>query len=332
MGRATIGVSGWVSAMVLPARSRVSASTGVDAGNLNELCELYGRLIGHSYRGVASDDDGRVGRFSNISLPEACATVFEAGPSRFELSPNLGGLDLVILALPAEGAELLYEQAGATIAATGGEAVVYSSAEALRSQSRRLGRLLAVALPRAKLGPLLRDADGARLQTLPSSSPALRLFRAHAEAWLALDEAPDSALAELMSDQLCDLAAHAIGAGRRGRERAEDSGAIRDARYQRATRFIRRSLHRAGLADRHVAAHLGISPSLLRAIFAERGTSPAQFIRQARLERAHRLLVDAAERHRTVLEIALDCGFGSISSFYRLFHEAYGLSPGDLRL
>jgi len=317
--------------MVLPARSRVSVSTGVDVGNLHELCELYGRLIGHRYRDVAPADEGRVRRFSNISLPEACATVFEEGPSRFDLSPNLGGLDLVILAIPAEGAELVYEQGGATVSATGGEAVIYSSAEPLRSQSRHLGRLLAVALPRSKLGPLLRDGDATRMQKLPAASPALRLFRAHAEAWLAFDEAPDSALSELMSDQLCDLAAHAIGANRRGREKLEDGGAIRDARYQRATRFIRGNMHRAGLAERHVAAHLGISPSLLRAIFAEKGTSPAQLIRQTRLERAHRLLADASERHRTVLEIALDCGFGSISSFYRLFHAAYGISPGDLR-
>ena len=222
---------------------------------------------------------------------------------------------------------------GATIAATGGEAVVYSSAEALRSQSRRLGRLLAVALPRAKLGPLLPDADGARLQKLPSSSPALRLFRAHAEAWLALDEGPDSRPCrtdERTSSAISRRMRSApAGAGARGPRTAAPS-AMPATSARRASSAAASTAPASRTATS--AAHLGISPSLLRAIFAERGTSPAQFIRQARLERAHRLLADAAERHRTVLEIALDCGFGSISSFYRLFHEAYGLSPGDLRL
>ncbi len=317
--------------MVLPERSRVSVSTGGEIDGLPALCDVYGRLIGHRYSNVPRADEARVRSFSNVSLPEACATIFDEGPSHFDLSANLAGLDLVILAFPSATAELAYEQRGTSVTATAGEAVLYSSTEALRSQSRGAGRLLAVALPRSKLGPLLRGGGPAVLCKLPAADPALRMFRSHAETWLGLDGDPDFSLSELMGDQLCDLAALAIGANGRGRDRMESGTALRDARFRRASRFIKRNLHRPGLAERHVAAHLGISPSLLRAIFAGYETSPAQFIRQTRLERAHQLLSEARHGHRTVLEIALDCGFGSMSSFYRLFRDAYGGAPGDLR-
>jgi AraC-like DNA-binding protein len=32
-----------------------------------------------------------------------------------------------------------------------------------------------------------------------------------------------------------------------------------------------------------------------------------------------------------VAEVAQRCGFGGVSTFYRVFRKAYGLSPADLR-
>lgn len=317
--------------MVLPFRSRVSLSAGLDAGGFRGLCEAYGHLIGHRYLDLAPEDDGRVQRFSNISLPEACATLFDQAPSRFRLSRNLGGLDLVVLAIPLPGTELVYEQRGVVLTATAGEAIVYSSAETLHSHATQAGRALAVALPREKLGALLRNDDLTQMRKLPAGNPALTLFRSYAEAWLALDGDTGFLLAETMSDQLCDLAALVIGASGRGREKAVDSRAVRDARYQRATVFIRRNLHRPDLGDRHVAAHLGLSSSSLRQLFAEKATSPGRAIREHRLERAHALLREARDQRRTVLDIALDCGFGSLSAFYRAFRERYGVAPTEIR-
>ena len=34
---------------------------------------------------------------------------------------------------------------------------------------------------------------------------------------------------------------------------------------------------------------------------------------------------------RPVTEVALACGIDSIATFYRSFHQAYGMTPGDLR-
>lgn len=51
----------------------------------------------------------------------------------------------------------------------------------------------------------------------------------------------------------------------------------------------------------------------------------------ARLDRAHAMLADPGQRHRRVLEIALDSGFDDVSAFSRAFRRHFGLTPSDVR-
>ena len=88
-------------------------------------------------------------------------------------------------------------------------------------------------------------------------------------------------------------------------------GALRDRR-----------LSRTGL--------IGISKRHLHLLFEPTGTSVARTILARRLQKAHRLLTSATSR--SVTDIAFDCGFGSLPTFYRAFRQAYGISPGDLRI
>lgn len=48
-----------------------------------------------------------------------------------------------------------------------------------------------------------------------------------------------------------------------------------------------------------------------------------------RLQKAERLLLETADK---VIDIAIVCGFDSISYFNRSFKEQYGMSPSDYRL
>ena len=58
------------------------------------------------------------------------------------------------------------------------------------------------------------------------------------------------------------------------------------------------------------------------------GVTPHQYARRARLREAAMKL---AAEPGTVLDIALDCGFGDVSNFNRAFRTEFGMSPRAYR-
>ena len=78
------------------------------------------------------------------------------------------------------------------------------------------------------------------------------------------------------------------------------------------------------LAD---AVHL--SPSYLSAVFsAQVGCAFVPYLTRLRIEKAQQRLIATDD---SVTEIALDCGFGSFSSFSRAFRRFTGRSAGEFR-
>jgi len=57
--------------------------------------------------------------------------------------------------------------------------------------------------------------------------------------------------------------------------------------------------------------------------------SPANYIKNKRLERAAELLLASGER---ITDIAFDCGFNDLANFTKSFHEKYDLTPTNYRL
>ena len=58
------------------------------------------------------------------------------------------------------------------------------------------------------------------------------------------------------------------------------------------------------------------------------GRTFSRFVNEAKIARACRCLVESEE---TVLAISLECGFGSLSHFNRIFVDCKGCSPGRWR-
>jgi transcriptional regulator GlxA family with amidase domain len=78
-----------------------------------------------------------------------------------------------------------------------------------------------------------------------------------------------------------------------------------------------------------LAKRLGVSPDRLeRAFRAHVSTSPGSYYRKMKLRRAEDLL---AHSSLPIREIALSCGFSSMSSFTRAFKEATGQVPRSTR-
>jgi AraC-like DNA-binding protein len=91
--------------------------------------------------------------------------------------------------------------------------------------------------------------------------------------------------------------------------------------------------------DRHPASALtlatlarqaGLSPyHFLRTFRQVTGVTPHQYVLRTRLRQA---AMQLAGESGTVLDIALDCGFGDVSNFNRTFRSEFGVSPTAYRL
>lgn len=80
---------------------------------------------------------------------------------------------------------------------------------------------------------------------------------------------------------------------------------------------------------RQIAAATGLHPNYAMNLFRKNtGMTLHAYLEQHRLFHARRRLVTAND---TILNVALDSGFGSASRFYEIFNQSVGCSPGEYR-
>jgi len=120
-----------------------------------------------------------------------------------------------------------------------------------------------------------------------------------------------------------------VARGMAGPQEQPSRDAIRNGLLQRAKQFIENNIYRCDLSPAVVASLLGISVRQLHLLFEPTGTTYARYVLARRLEHA-RLLLSQTPR-RPVADIAFACGFDSLSTFYRSFRVAFGMSPADFR-
>lgn len=80
-----------------------------------------------------------------------------------------------------------------------------------------------------------------------------------------------------------------------------------------------------------MAEVLGLSVRTLQLRLSQEGTSPADVIRDARLDLAAHRLLQAQWHHRTVSSVAYASGFGSLTAFNQAFRQRYELTPSEYR-
>ncbi|WP_269744634.1 helix-turn-helix domain-containing protein [Rhodococcus sp. AW25M09] len=75
---------------------------------------------------------------------------------------------------------------------------------------------------------------------------------------------------------------------------------------------------------------MGVGPRTLQAAFQrERGTTPLEELRRARLARAHADLLDATPDGTSVTEVATRWGFFHLGRFSQFYRSEFGLSPSQ---
>jgi AraC-like DNA-binding protein len=107
--------------------------------------------------------------------------------------------------------------------------------------------------------------------------------------------------------------------------------ARRDALLARIRAFIETHLGDPELTPAGVAAAHHISLRYLHRLFESQPHGVAGMIRELRLERCRRDLLDPAHADRTVAAIAARWGFASAAHFSRVFRAAHGLPPAEFR-
>lgn len=96
---------------------------------------------------------------------------------------------------------------------------------------------------------------------------------------------------------------------------------------QTALCYIQENYQDPNLSLKEVSAVCKLSPCHFSVKFHEYvGFGFAKYLSFYRLQRVCLLLL---EQSLTVTEIALQCGFSSMSHFYRLFHNTYGCTPKE---
>lgn len=78
-----------------------------------------------------------------------------------------------------------------------------------------------------------------------------------------------------------------------------------------------------------IAAHIGVSPCYFsRSFKIYSGYALTEYINRKRIEKAEVLL---AENEKSITEISLECGYGSLRNFNRVYKELTGKTPKEVR-
>ncbi|MEJ2416156.1 MAG: helix-turn-helix domain-containing protein [Exilibacterium sp.] len=103
-------------------------------------------------------------------------------------------------------------------------------------------------------------------------------------------------------------------------------------RISHIKRLVALHLRNPTLSPDFIAAVAGISTRYLHRLFEREGISISRYILQQRLAACHRALLNHNQYQRSIIDIALEWGFGDISHFHRCFKSRYGVTPRKLRM
>ena len=186
-------------------------------------------------------------------------------------------------------------------------------------------RQISVALPHDLLAARL-TAPGTATAVRVSGATGVGAVASGALRALAGTGPVDRGAAPDLADQLCGLIALAIG-GISAHPPAGSRALLTQAVFDE----VERGLPDPALSPGRVAARLSISSRYLHSLFADRGTTFGRWVLGRRLQHCHSALLDPAQAHRTIADVAFANGFRDPSYFTRAFRERYAATPRQLR-
>ncbi|MFD9882885.1 helix-turn-helix domain-containing protein [Streptomyces alboflavus] len=275
------------------------------------------------------------GRANAVELPESQVAFFGFSPMTAHRSavqirrfdPEVYYLVLV------HGTPIRLEQERGVVCLGPGDMAMFSTSHPLACDFPDRGRQIRLTLMRLSrsLLPLAGGkADRLLAEPLSTRAGSARLLGSY------LAGLPDAAREGGSQERArlgrigVDLAA-AVLAGRLGAQGRLPAESRTSVLLARVDAFIDDHLGDPELRPAAIAAHHHISVRALHLLFRDEPHTVAATIRCRRLERCHADLTDPHQRRRTITEIAARWGFHRPADFSRVFRNAYGLPPNEVR-
>lgn len=210
-----------------------------------------------------------------------------------------------------------------------GDAILFSQAREMRRVLEEPGRACVLRVPHRAIAQMVPQLGSAPIMAIRQGTPMLSLLRGYGRL-LETDPLAGEAVQQMAARHLQEMMALVIGASTDFREQAE-LGTLATARLRMVRTEIASHLGNTNLNLEWIAARQNVTPRHLQRLFAREGTSFSDVLRQARVARARAMLEDPRNSGRSILSIALECGFPEASALNRAFRREYGLPPGEIR-
>jgi AraC-like DNA-binding protein len=223
------------------------------------------------------------------------------------------------------------EQRGRDILLGEGDGIFTSCSDPSAIVHGGSSEMLVLRFPKTGIAPLVHGLNDRWARRIARDVPALRLMRSYLTlAWDTQALAgPD--LKRSLVTHVYDLVALMMGATCDAAAVAQQRG-MQAARLHAIKQDIDRQLETQNLSVAALAQHHRCTARSIQRMFEAEGTTFTEYVLAQRLRRAHTLLSDPLRRAEKISAVALDCGFGDVSYFNRVFRRRYGLAPSDVRV
>ena len=209
-----------------------------------------------------------------------------------------------------------------------GQFVIYDSARPYEMRFTDSFEQISLELPRRAIAAEIHDLDAMMACPIDGKSGAGRFLFEFVRALAGAEDPVDRALAPRLQRHVCELLVTALtslnqptAVGSTGRRRSLES----------VKRYVRERLDDPDLSPLSIAINQHMSLRHLHALFRADSNSPARWILTERLERCRADLEDAAQRHRSICEIAHRWGVRDAAHFRRVFRRQFGKTPRECR-
>jgi AraC-like DNA-binding protein len=182
--------------------------------------------------------------------------------------------------------------------------------------------------PQALLHQRIANTDLVIGKKLPGSIATCNLTQGFLTRLAAMGPDIDSRMLETLVNHSLDMIGMSI-ATVLGEQ--PSVSAYRAALGFRLRAYVKAHLHDPDLSAESLAAAFRLTSRQIHRLFAARGQTVGQYVREQRLDYCRRQLEDPAQRGRRIDEIARSAGFVSAAHFSRLFTQQFGQSPRDYR-
>jgi len=217
-------------------------------------------------------------------------------------------------------------QAGRTATMAQGDAVMLISGEPGRVTVPSNGRWINLCVPQRAVPGLSANF----CKRVPADNSVVKLLTGYIDVLEETDTLATPELQRHAVTHIHDLIALALGSTRDATEVAKVRGA-RAARLHAVKADIVDNLGHADLSVAAVAARHHLPVRSLQRLFEADGATFTDFVRDTRLARAHRMLIDPRLNNLKISAIASEAGLGDMSYFNQSFRRRYGATPSDVR-